>query len=397
LQQYIAESRQSSHNFPQVGRDKLATVSRTGKVHPERLDRRTLNRATLARQLLLERVDRSVFDVVQHLVGLQAQAPLAPYVALWSRVAGFDPFATGTMLENGLLVRTHAMRATVHLFTRRDALTLRPLLQPMLAARFASSPFPKLLPGLDLVAVCRQAKRVATPTALTRSELGRLLAVEFPGAPTEPLAYAATYLEPLAQVPPRGVWGQRSPVRWQTFRGWLGADPQEPARIDDVVRRYFAAFGPASVADLRTWSGLTGLREVTDRLRPELRMFLDDQDRELFDVPDAPRPDPGTPAPVRFLPEYDNLLLSHADRRRVIPDSRVIPLPPGEGARTGTVLVDGDFRATWSLSNQGSRTLVVRPRPSLSAEEEEQVRAEGNRLLSFLHPDSGSDDAVMLR
>src|SRR5918997_312805 len=225
----------------------------------DRLSRRQLNRALLARQLLLERADLPAVAAVEHLVGLQAQAPLAPYVALWSRLSPFDPIAVGDALAAGRLVRTHAMRATVHLFSRRDALTLR---------------------------------------------------------------------------------------------GWIGAEADQPARVEDVVVRYLAAFGPASVPDIRVWSGLPALREVVDRLHPRLRVFHDQDGREVYDLPDAPRPDPDTPAPIRFLPEYDNVLLSHADRSRVIPDGRSVPLPPGEGARTGTVLVDGEFRATWELTSE---------------------------------------------
>ena len=287
-------------------------------MRPDRLDRRALNRATLARQLLLERARISTVDAVEHLVGVQSQAPLAHYVALWSRIDAFDPVAAGAALERKELVRTHAMRATVHLFSRRDALQLRALTRPMLAARFASSPFPKLLPGVDLAAVCRAARGITTQAPVGRVELGRRLSEQFPGVDDAALAYAVTYMEPMVQVPPRAVWGKRGPVRWQTFPGWLGAEADEPASIDEVVMRYLGAFGPATVADMRIWSGLPALREVADRLRPQLRLFVDDRGRELLDLPDAPRPDPGIPAPVRFLPEYDNVLLSHDDRTRVI-------------------------------------------------------------------------------
>jgi DNA glycosylase AlkZ-like len=355
-------------------------------MRPDRLTRRQLNRATLARQLLLERSDLSVSRAVEHLVGLQSQAPLAHYVALWSRLADFDPTDAGAALESGDLVRTHAMRATVHLFSRRDALRIRALMQPMLAARFGSSPFPKLLPNVDLDDVCREARSLATERPVGRVELGRRLAELFPGAPEEPLAYAVTYLEPMAQVPPRGVWGKRAPVRWQTYRGWLGADANTPASIDQLVLRYLAAFGPATVADIRTWSGLSGLREVVDRLATDLRIFADESGRELLDLPEAPRPAADVAAPVRFLPEYDNVLLSHDDRNRIIPDRRPVPLPPGDGARVGTVLVDGDFRGTWQLLSTKQTADLQVAAAGLSGSETSQLEEEGQRLRTFLNP-----------
>jgi Winged helix DNA-binding domain len=222
-------------------------------------------------------------------------------------------------------------------------------------------------------------------TPITRVQLGRLLGERFPGVAEEALAYAFTYLEPAVQPPPRGVWGRRGPVLWQTFRGWLGVDADEPLSIDDVVLRYLAAFGPASVADLRVWSGLSGLREVTDRLAPTLRVFIDEQGRQLLDLPEAPRPDGDIPDPVRFLPEYDNVLLSHDDRSRFIPDGRRVPLPPGTGARAGTVLIDGDFRATWTAAvNDEGVVLSVRASPRLSSRQADEVDAEGGRLLGLI-------------
>jgi hypothetical protein len=185
-------------------------------------------------------------------------------------------------------------------------------------------------------------------------------------------------------------------VRWQTFCGWLGADADIPAAVEEVVLRYLAAFGPASVSDLRTWSGLRGLREVCDRLAPRLRTFLDDAGRELLDLPDAPRPDPATVAPVRFLPEYDNVLLSHQDRRRVIPDGRTVPLPPGDGARAGTVLVDGDLRASWRITTGGdTATLAVHATPPLTPSETDEVVGAARALLAFLTPHTSTVDVTV--
>jgi hypothetical protein len=372
-------------------------------MRPDRLDRRRLNRATLHRQLLLRRADLTVDAAVRHLVGLQSQAPLAHYVALWSRLEGFDPGPAAAGLQRGELVRTHLMRMTVHLVTREDALGVRALLQPMQESRFGSSPFAGPLAGVDLNELREVARSVATDAPLSRAELGRRLQSRFPDVPAEPLGYAAVYLEPMAQVPPRGVWGHRAPVRWQTYRGWLGTDAGTdggtdagtPVAVDDLLLRYLAAFGPATVADARVWSGLPALGEVADRLGSRVRRFLDDQGQPLLDLPDASRPEPDEPAPVRFLPEYDNVLLSHAERSRVIPDGRPVPLPPGDGARAGTVLVDGEFRATWRLHRRtGSDDLDVVATPPITSRQRQEVEDEGRRLLTLIAPDCGGEVTI---
>jgi hypothetical protein len=364
-------------------------------VSPHHLDRRQLNRALLARQLLVERASLPPVDVVERLVGLQSQAPLAHYVGLWSRIKAFDPTPVGAAVVDGSLVRTHAMRGTIHLLSRRDAMGLRALMAPMLATRFGSTALAKSLNGLDVDDVSRVARSVAADVPLSRLELGRRLAERFPGYPEESLAYAAVFHEPMVQTPPRGVWGKRETPKWQTFNGFLGAGAVGSVSVDDVVLRYLAAFGPASVADIRYWSGLSGLSEVVSRLRGQLRVFIDENGRELFDVPEAPLSSGDLPAPVRFLPEYDNVLLSHADRTRVIPDKRPVPLFAGDGARAGTVLVDGNYRATWRLSVAArAATITVTAMPGLTRRESDDVQAEGLQLLGFLVPETDGEVIV---
>ena len=183
------------------------------------------------------------------------------------------------------------------------------------------------------------------------------------------------------------MWGRAAPATWQTLERWLGRPLAASPSVDRMVVRYLGAFGPASVADARVWSGLPGLCEVFDRVRPQLRTFRSPAGVELFDLDDAPRPDSGVAAPVRFLPEYDNLLLSHADRTKVIPDGRPVPLPPGDGARAGTVLVDGIFRATWRLIiEDADATVQVDATPALTTAEAGAVTEEGLRLLELLAP-----------
>jgi hypothetical protein len=151
--------------------------------------------------------------------------------------------------------------------------------------------------------------------------------------------------------------------------------------------RYLAAFGPASAKDAQAWSGLTRLQEIADRLGSRLRRFRDDDGRELLDLPDGPRPDPDTPAPPRFLPEYDNVLLSHADRSRIVTGNRAIPLPPGNGGARGTLLVDGFFRGTWHATRSaGKATLRIETFGQLPGPDSPAVADEGTQLLRFIAP-----------
>ena len=354
----------------------------------ERIGRRALNRALLARQLLLERGARPVPDTLEHLVGLQAQAPDAPYVGLWSRLAGFRPDELAAALVDRRAVRMPLMRATIHLVTTRDAARLRPAVQPALDRGFAGSPFARDLDGVDGHVLEAEAGRLLGERPRTRPQLARLLGERWPGRDATSLAYAVTYRMPLVQVPPRGVWGATGPAAWTTASAWLGGDGDGGAGLtpDDLVLRYLAAFGPASVRDVQAWSGLTRLAEVVDRLRPRLRAFRDDAGADLVDLPDAPRPDPDVPAPPRFLPEYDNVLLSHADRTRINPDGHPIPLPPGRGAARGTVLVGGELRATWAIGRvgDGQASIDIEPFTPLGPAEADAVDAEAEMLLSFV-------------
>ena len=350
------------------------------------LRERALNRALLERQWLLHRQPRSVDDAVTHLVGVQAQAPLAPYVGLWSRLDGFRPEALADRISDRRLVRaTATLRTTIHLHTADDGLALRPVLRSVMEKAFRSSPFARNVVGMDLDAVTEAGRALLEVEPLTVAELSRRLGEEWPDRDPNSLAYAVRFLVPLVQVPPRGLWGANGPARLATLESWLGRPMALAEAPDAWVLRYLRAFGPATVADIVTWSWLTGLREVVERLRPVLRTFRDEAGRELFDLPDAPLPDPETPAPVRFLPEYDNALLSHADRTRIVPAGRGVPLPPGNGAAIGTVLVDGFLRGTWRIIRKGAAaTLVIEPDRPPEASDRAALEAEGHALLEFV-------------
>jgi len=343
---------------------------------------RALNRALLERQLLLRREPRGVEEALEHLVGLQAQAPLAPYVALWSRLRDFDAADLAAAIEQRRAVRMTLMRVTIHLVTAHDALALRPLVQPVAEQVFRTSQFHDDVDGVDLDELVARARALVEQRPRTRGELGAVLAERFAGRDSTSLAYAYSFLAPLVHVPPRGLWGTNGPVALTTVQAWLGRPLAGAAAPEAAVLRYLAAFGPATVADVAEWSRVTGLRPVVERLRPRLRTFRDEAGRELFDLPDAPLPDPDTPAPPRFLPEFDNALLSHADRARIIPPGGPrLPLPAGNGARTGTFLVDGLLRGTWRFADGRVR---VEPFAPLARAEAAALRDEAERLEEFL-------------
>jgi len=349
--------------------------------HP-RLSQRALNRATLDRQLLLRRHEMPAQQAIQHLGGLQAQAPLAPYVGLWTRLAGFMADELSALLSGRAVVRAPVMRATVHLADTADFAAFRPLFGPLMAAGLRAN-YARRLTGVDLDALAVQAAGLLATRPLTRAQLARELAAAWPAAEPMSLAYAVTYLVPVVQVPPRGIWGKNAQATWTTAESWLGEPigPAKPEAVDALVLRYLAAFGPATVADIQTWSGLTRLREVTDRL--ELRAYRGPDGAELLDLPDKELPAEDVPAPPRFLPEYDNLLLSHADRRRVIPHAYPVPLWPGNGATQGTLLIDGAWDAIWKIT---AEALTITPFRRLTAAEESAITEEAAKLLTFACP-----------
>jgi hypothetical protein len=358
----------------------------------EVLGRRALNRALLERQLLLRRVRRPAAEVVEHLVGLQAQEPRDPYVALWTRLEDFDPTELGDLVAGRQAVRSPLMRTTIHLVTARDCLAMAPLLRPVLERGFwTGSPFGRKVKGVDVEAVLAAGRALLDEAPRTTAQLRALLGEQWPAFDDTSLAYAVRHLVPVVQVPPRGVWGQKGLATWATTEHWLGR-PLDPApAIDQVVLRYLAAFGPAGVMDVQTWSGLTRLREVIDRLRPRLRSFRNEAGKELFDLPDAPRPDPDTPAPVRFLPQYDNVALSHADRARISGDAA--GTWPTDDLHWSPLLVDGFVAGAWRLARDGgTATLTVRPLAPLSRQDQAALAGEADRLLAFLAADADRRD-----
>ncbi|MGW5381401.1 winged helix DNA-binding domain-containing protein [Nocardia sp. NPDC003963] len=348
------------------------------------LSTRALNRATLARQLLLERTDLPVLDTVAHLCGLQAQEPQEPFVGLWSRIRAFDPAILDDLLTTRRVVRTHLMRRTVHLVTADDALAWRARHGEMLRQRVLGV-YRRELDGVDLDELATAGwDLMAAGRPHTMPELGRALAARWPAAGSRALGETViAALVPAVQLPPRGLWRRKSGARTVPLTWWLGRaiDPPAPEGADPVgealVLRYLAAFGPAAVADLRAWCGLAGLPRAVAAARGKLIAFRDEQGRELLDLPDAPRPDPDTPAPVRFLPAFDNAILGYHDRSRIIDHAhRGLSVA---GARV--VLVDGRVAATWTCD---TAALTVTPLRRFTRAERAAVAGHAAEVAAFV-------------
>jgi hypothetical protein len=365
---------------------KAAGKSSGGEV----ISRRALNRALLARQLLLRRETRSAADTIEHLVGMQAQIPTNPYIALFARLEGFQHDELGELMTTRRAVRMSLMRFTIHLVTARDCLALRPLVQPVLI-RSMNGTFGRRLKGLDLQAIADAGRAVMGKEAMTTGELGAQLASLWPGREQLALATVVRAMVPSVQVPPRGVWGASAQASQMTVEAFLRrkcADEGSDKAREQMVLRYLAAFGPASVMDAQAWCGLTKLREVIEKLRPRLRSFRDEKGRELFDLPDAPRPDAETPAPPRFLPEYDNIALAHADRARIIADDHRSSIFTGNGMLC-SFLLDGFIAGGWKIVREGkTATLTIAPFVAPSKADRAALIEEGERLLAFTDADA---------
>ncbi|MFI6501335.1 winged helix DNA-binding domain-containing protein [Nonomuraea typhae] len=349
------------------------------------IDLRTLNRTLLERHFLIDRTDRSAHDVIRHLVALQGQEPNWPHVGLWSRVAGFRCDDLEALVRDRSVVRSTMLRRTMHLADAEDFAWLRPSVRSIVEVALTHPYYADDLTGVDAAELARAGRDALAGRALTRKALGEALAGRFPVKVTRRLADAVELLVPLVHLPPAAAWG-----RWGSPLGievslaeeWMGRPLEDGPRLETLVLRYLAAFGPASVMDIQSWAGVTRLREVVDGLR--LRVYRGPDGKELYDLPDAPIADPGRPVPVRFLPAFDVALLGHRDRSRVICEEYRRRYAKGASGGVPMFLVDGFVRGTWTVAGQD---LVVRPLAPLSARERDEVEEEAGHLLSFIGGD----------
>jgi len=364
------------------------------------LSRRALNRAILERQMLLRRVRMPAEEAIERLVGMQAQEPFDPYLALWTRLEDFRAEELADLITTRRAVRAVAMmRTTIHLLTARDWLALRPVLQIVQERGFRTgSPFGRNLVGLDIDEVLAAGRALLEAKPRTGNAIGKILAERWPDRDAASLGHAVRYLVPLVQIPPRGIWGKGGLPVLATAETWLGESVGTDSSPERMILRYLAAFGPASVMDIQAWCWLTRLGPVVERLRPQLRTFRDENGRELFDVPDGPLPDPDTPAPPRFLPTFDNLVLSHKDRSRVTGDQGFfsaggVDLTPL--FTRGSILVDGFVHAGWRIEREperGGASVVVMPVRPLLPSDQAAVADEAARVLAFSAADASDHD-----
>lgn len=365
-------------------------TSATGKP----ISTRELNRALLARQMLLERADLPAIEAIRRLAGIQAQSPYAPYYGLLSRLEDFAPSDLAGAIERREAVRLALMRSTVHLVASEDALAWRPLVQPIIE-RMHRSVYGRYLDGVDRNELARAGRELVEREPMTFDQLGKRLAEQWTDRNPAALAMEIRTAATLVQVPPRGIWGKGGAATHTTAESWLGRPLDGQPDIAAMIRRYLAAFGPASVKDIQTWCGLTRLAPVAETMRPNLEPFIDESGQELFDLPGAPMPPAETPAPLRFLSEYDNTILSYADPSRIISPEDRKRLMTNNGIVNGTFLVDGFVRGAWKIKRaKRVATLAVTPFAPLTADDRQAIEAEGARLLGFAA--DGLDPAIVI-
>ena len=347
---------------------------------------RALNRATLARQLLLARAELPVVAALERLGGLQAQEPKPAYAALWTRLVGFRRDALHAALEQREAVRGTMMRATLHIVSAADYAALRPALQPMLDG--AMEGVLRQRGAVDVAQVVPEARKLLRKRAYTFNDLRAALAERFPEFEVRAIGYAVRMQLPLLMVPTGDRWSFATDSEFTLAEPWLGRKRLPKPDLEALVRRHLGAFGPASAADIQTWSGLGGLQEVLDGMADELAAFSFGR-RTLYDLPDAPRPDEDAAAPVRLLPEFDSLMLAHKDRTRVIDDDRRKALATKNLRILATFLVDGRVAGSWAVERKrGAATLTLSSFERLGKAVKDELAAEAEGMLAFLGEDA---------
>ncbi|HEV2786706.1 MAG TPA: winged helix DNA-binding domain-containing protein [Solirubrobacteraceae bacterium] len=362
------------------------------------LTRADLGRATLARQMLLERPSCGVVEAVQRLAGMQAQEPKHPFIGLWTRLHGFEESELRDALQDRSVVRATLMRSTLHLMTAADFVALRMALQPPMSV--ALRVLGARAEGLDLDKVLPAARKLLDRGPLTFDEVRAGLQEQFPDVNDRALGYAVRTLVPLVMVPDRqSRWGFGRSVAFTPAQEWLGEPlvSDEAAAAQALVRRYLGAFGPASAKDVQAWSGAGGMKAVLDAMRDELEVFTDEGGRrELFDLPDAPRPDADVVAPPRLLPEFDNLVLGWDDRSRVIADEHRPRVTTKNLRVRATFLVDGMVAGTWTMAvKRRVATVALEPFGKVPKRALKDLEAEAERLVRLVEPDA-KDHAVVV-
>mgnify|MGYP003577417679 CR=1 FL=1 len=362
---------------------------------PERLSTRALNRATLARQMLLERSDRGIADSVEFLGGLQAQQSNDPYIGLWSRLNGFRHEDLTALIVDKTLLRATSMRGTLHLHTIRDMVGFRALVQPFLSAQWKSN-FLRRFGTEDQKAVQKAGRRLLDKGPMTAGALNKALKEKFQSAEPIALSSLLQLSETLIQIPPTRIWGTGSAPILTRIENWIGEVPKPVLSRVDLVRRYIRGFGPASVNDMQIWCRLTKLSAEFESIKDELVTFEDENERTLYDFPDAPRPDADTPAPVRFLPLYDNVYLGYDDRTRMLNDDTVHLVNLFQAFKPA-VLVDGTVSAGWTVTTKKDAALLeIDLYRKMTKRELKDIEAEGQSFVRFMSEGAETYDVTLV-
>ncbi|MEK7832824.1 MAG: winged helix DNA-binding domain-containing protein [Acidobacteriota bacterium] len=360
---------------------------------PDRiLNLRQLNRATLARQMLLARESLSASAAIERLAGMQAQLASAPFVGLWTRLKGFKREDLAAAIEARQIVKATMMRATLHLCSAEDYLRFRSTLEPMLSEA-RETIIKQRGSDFDRDKLLTQARKFIAEKPRTFAGISDWLAGLMPDQDVGALRYTVRTHLPMVQVPVSGGWSYPGKPEFTLAESWIGRKISPKDELPELARRYLAAFGPASVNDMQTWSGfkLPVLKEVFEKLRPELQTYRDETKRELFDLPGTSLPGEDAPAAIRFLPEFDNLLLAHNKRHRIVADehrSRVY-LPALRVA--ATILIDGFVGGVWKIEKtKTTAALVIEPFDKLAKKDRAVLVEEGELLVRFIEPTARS-------
>ncbi|MCR5978887.1 winged helix DNA-binding domain-containing protein [Gordonia jinghuaiqii] len=347
---------------------------------------RQWNRTLLQRQHLLTRVDDDAIEVLDRCVGLQSQDPRAAFFGLWSRIEDFDPLELDELLTDREVVRIALLRSTIFLIDAEDARWIRPLAEPILQRELTEAHLPRLT-GADPHQIVADAAELLAGRELSGSDLGKELVTRHPEENPSTLTGIARCGLPLVQVPPRGLWRGRGEPTYRLFDEWVG--PGEPA-VDgddaraDLIRLYLRGFGPATAKAIHTWSGLTGLRPLLDKLEAdwELVRLTGPHGEVLYDLDGIGLADPDTPAPARLVAPFDHVIGAQADRIRVADPELFRRTVTPNGRSPGFVLVDGFLAGTWHLDADDA--VDVRYLSKVTAAQRRDVDVEVDRLRELL-------------
>jgi hypothetical protein len=356
---------------------------------------RQLNRWTLARQHLIERAPLDATAAVEHLAGMQAQYSPSPYIGLWSRLEGFERADLEQALRDDRVVKTTAMRGTLHLLPSSRLAHYR----ITSGSSYYDTTLARLRElGVDLEAIRAHVVSHVRERPHTRREVSRLVAGalglegEVPAWVTQrPTAVAAVAVTTdLVNLPDDAAFGYFGGSRYRAAPATPEVEPTEAFRY--VTTAYLAAYGPASKTDLAQWSGKAVSAFAPALAELELVSFRAEDGRVLVDLPGALRPPPDVPVPVRFLPKWDSLLLAHARRQRILPETYRKRVIAKNGDVTSTFLVDGMVAGTWEVTLRGRAVLTLTALGRIAARSRREVEAEGHRLLAWLRPEAESPE-----